>query len=199
MKKSTKDNISASINDKITALKAEKEKPIKLTKQVQLTLAKLFALKDVSDYQTVIDKQAELDKEWLALTGEFDCLEQEQQLTFTNKYQDITQQLTKIFAIKAESFEQQKIADALAREKQQVKDKIALGIQQHEQSLSDSIFKSNQIESIILSGDKNKKCIETEKVLQTKVIGELQPEDKLQKIESFKSKNTTFVTVTFGD
>lgn len=184
LKKSTKDNISASINDKITALKAEKEKPIKLTKQVQLTLAKLFALKDVSDYQTVIDKQAELDKEWLALTGEFDCLEQEQQLTFTNKYQDITQQLTKIFAIKAESFEQQKIADALAREKQQVKDKIALGIQQHEQSLSDSIFKSNQIDEASFIGQ----LTQLQEEISASVLSETDKHTFISKVTLLKNK-----------
>lgn len=156
LKKSTLDSISSSINDKISALIAEQEKPVKLAKQAQLTLAKLLALKDVSDYQAVIDKQAELDQQWLVLTDDFGCLEQEQQLTFTNKYQEITEQLTKIFAIKAESFEQQKIAAALALEKQQIKDKILLSVQQHEQSLSDSIFESNHIDEEVFLQQLNK-------------------------------------------
>lgn len=156
LKKSTLDSISSSINDKISALIAEQEKPVKLAKQAQLTLAKLLALKDVSDYQAVIDKQAELAQQWLVLTDDFGCLEQEQQLTFTNKYQEITEQLTKIFAIKAESFEQQKIAAALALEKQQIKDKILLSVQQHEQSLSDSIFESNHIDEEVFLQQLNK-------------------------------------------
>jgi hypothetical protein len=146
LKKSTLENISTSINNKISAIKAQQEKPIKLTKQAQLTLAKLLALKDVSDYQAVIVKQVELDQQWLVLTDDFNCLDEEKRLIFTNKYQDITLQLTKIFASKAEAFEQQKIADALALEKQAIKDKIALNIKQYEQSLSDSIFKSNHID-----------------------------------------------------
>ncbi len=54
-------------------------------------------------------------------------------------------------------------------------------------------FKNNHIESIVLSGDKKRKCSETENILKTTVIGELKPEDKLQKIESFVSKNTAMV------
>jgi len=54
-------------------------------------------------------------------------------------------------------------------------------------------FKNKHIESIVLSGDKNKKCSETAQILNTTVIGELKPEDKLQKIESFDSKNTAMV------
>ncbi|MDG1750818.1 MAG: DUF349 domain-containing protein [Thalassotalea sp.] len=146
LKKSTLENISASINDKINVIKAQQEKPIKLAKQAQLALAKLLALKDVSDYQTVIVKQAELDQQWLALTNDFNCLDEEQRSIFDNKYQDITLQLTKIFATKAEAYEQQKIADALTLEKQKIKEKIALSIQQHEQNLSDSIFQSNHID-----------------------------------------------------
>jgi DNA repair protein SbcC/Rad50 len=146
LKKSTLSNISSIINDKISTIKTQQEKPIKLVKQAQLTLAKLLALKDVSDYQTVVIKQIELEQQWRSLTDDFNCLEEEQQLTLINKYQDITQQLAKIFATKAEAFEQQKIANALVIEKEQVKDKIALSIQQHEHNLSDSIFKSNQID-----------------------------------------------------
>ncbi len=146
LKKSTLPEITSLLTDKINGLNELNEKPNKITKQTQLVLAKLLALKDVNDYSVFISKQSELDQQWQSVLVEFDCLTNDQQQTFTSKYQDIRLQLNKIFATKAEAFEQQKIADKLALEKQNNINKIEEQFQQLEQCLSDSIFESNQID-----------------------------------------------------
>lgn len=54
-------------------------------------------------------------------------------------------------------------------------------------------FKANNINSIILSGDKAKKCAVMQNTLSTEVIGDLKPEDKLQKIQDYNNLNTAMV------
>ena len=56
-----------------------------------------------------------------------------------------------------------------------------------------SYFKKNGLKPIILSGDNKKKCNLLEKELNTKIIGELKPEDKLQKIEEYSKEVSTMV------
>ena len=184
LKKSTFGEISQLINDKISAIKTELEKPHKIAKQAQLTLAKLLALKDVSDYQTVVDKQATLTNEWRDLTVDFTCLEESQQLTFTTKYQDICSQLEKIFAVKAELFEQQKIADALAKEKQQLTEQFAEHIQQCEQSLSNAIFNSNEINE----AEFIQQLSQLQATIETSVLGENEQRAFNKKLVVIKNK-----------
>lgn len=184
LKKSTLDTITTAINNKILAIKTELEQPIKLAKQVQLTLSKLLALKDLNEYKVVVTKQNELDQQWHSLIKEFNCLNEEQQLTFTNKYQDITQQLAKLFLVKAEAFEQQKISDALALEKQQAKDEIAQSISQHEQRLSDSIFKSNAIdESYFIA-----QLTQLQTTIHMSVLSETEKTNFIQQVKLIESK-----------
>ncbi|MEW6991562.1 DUF349 domain-containing protein [Colwelliaceae bacterium 6441] len=151
LKKSTEQDISNSISEKINRINAQIEKPIKLAKQTQLTLSKLLALKECSDYQTFIDKQDALQNEWQTLTQSFDCLAQEQQQLFLTKHTDIIQQLKNIFASKAEAFEQQKIANALAAEKQASHKYIENEVKKLEQCLSDSIFEDNKIDDEVFT------------------------------------------------
>lgn len=54
-------------------------------------------------------------------------------------------------------------------------------------------FKASQVNSIVLSGDKAKKCATMQNTLATNVIGELKPQDKLKKIEEFNHLNTAMV------
>ena len=54
-------------------------------------------------------------------------------------------------------------------------------------------FKSKNVSPIILSGDSNKKCAMLEKELQVQILGELKPEDKLQRIEALSKAVSTMV------
>ncbi|MDT0602051.1 DUF349 domain-containing protein [Thalassotalea castellviae] len=184
LKKSTIAEITESIKAKIIAIKIEQEKPIKIAKRAQLILAKLLALKDVSDYQTVLEKQASLTKEWGDLTTDFTCLEESQQLTFTTKYQDINDQLEKIFAVKAELFAQQKIADALEKEKQLLTKQFAEHIQKYEQSLSDAIFNSIQIDE----DEFIQQLTQLQATIDTSVLAAKEKHTFIKQVEVIKNK-----------
>lgn len=54
-------------------------------------------------------------------------------------------------------------------------------------------FNKHSVKSIILSGDKKEKCIAIAKELATDVIGELKPEDKLDKIDTYGKMNTAML------
>lgn len=56
-----------------------------------------------------------------------------------------------------------------------------------------SYLKSHQIAPVILSGDKQNKCDLIAAELGVNVIGELRPEDKLERIKEFKGSNTAML------
>lgn len=58
------------------------------------------------------------------------------------------------------------------------------------ENISDTLayFKQAKVESLVLSGDKTEKCESLSNVLNTKVIGELKPNDKLEIIADLKNK-----------
>lgn len=54
-------------------------------------------------------------------------------------------------------------------------------------------LKEKGLNPIVLSGDSKKKCAILEKEINTKIIGELKPEDKLQRIEDYSKDVSTMV------
>ena len=142
LKKACNDVVANSITEKLETLEFEKQKPVKLKKSAQLVLSKLLALKENSDYGRYLNKSTELEQEWLHLSKEFPCLPTDVLTEFTGKYETIQLQLTKLFAPKAEAFQQQKIADKLDGDKAIAKDEFSQDIVEINQILSTAVFEN---------------------------------------------------------
>ena len=149
LKKSTLSGISALIVEKIALITEKLEQPKIITKQTQLVLSKLLALKDLTQYQIYIEKRGELEKQWQKISNDFSLLPAADSENFLAKYQKIAQQLTHIFAGKAEAFEQQKIANELTLKKQTLAADFETQINALEQCISDSIFETNRIDEAV--------------------------------------------------
>ena len=147
-KKACNDALAQQIQDKLTAIKAAAEKPQKLTKQIQLILAKLQALKEVSDYSVYKKRRTLLVNEWQTLTPEFDVFTSEEAATLTEKYQTIITQLEKLFVVKAEEYKQQIISDKLAHDKQQDKKLFSQQLNQISQGITTAVFASEKIQEV---------------------------------------------------
>ena len=123
------------------------QKPEKVTKQAQLILSKFLALKELNDYQQIINKRAEIDKQWSEL--ELDCLADAQLSELMNKHKQIEQQLSKQFAKLEEDYvHQQAIIEQqqkLAKLEKEYKDHI----KQVSQKISEAVF-----ENVILDVEK---------------------------------------------
>ncbi|NQZ83893.1 MAG: DUF349 domain-containing protein [Colwellia sp.] len=138
--------ISLLITEKLITLTALIEKPKKLNKQVLLLLSKLLALTDVTDYEVMVTKKEQLQSEWQSIIGDFVCLSEKEQLTYNDKYQNINLQLDKVFAVKAEAFQQHLIEHKLKREKSAASDKFTQTIATLSQSLATSIFENAEVD-----------------------------------------------------
>lgn len=145
-KKATNDAIAKQIEEKVSALQFAIEQPIILTKKVNLVLAKLQALKDQSDYVLYIKKRQALESEWFALVETFDCLANEVSTEFINKQQGIIESLTKLFAVKAEQFEQAELVRKLEADKQKSRIHFDKTLTIVDQTLTTSIFESEEID-----------------------------------------------------
>ncbi|GLX80330.1 hypothetical protein tinsulaeT_36700 [Thalassotalea insulae] len=183
-KKANLPEVKKTITDKIALITEQEQKPAKITKKAQLALAKLLALKDVSQYSEVIDRKENIINEWQLLANEFDCLEQPQQQDFHDKYHDINQQLDKIFAHKVEAFEQQKIAQQLEQQRAEqgvaIEDKLAAC----EQTLSNSIFSDNAINETAFNSDINALVQQ----IETSVLSEQQKADYQAKCQQLQRR-----------
>ena len=144
IKKACNISIAQHIQDKIVAIQVGIEKPQKLTKKIQLTLAKLQALKDVADYGVYKKRNALLMNEWQVLTVDFDVFSEEEVTAFNDKYQSITEQVEKLFIGKAENYQQQIIADKLAHDKQQDKKEFTEQLNHISQAITTAVFSSDQ-------------------------------------------------------
>ncbi|MBU2870571.1 DUF349 domain-containing protein [Colwellia sp. E2M01] len=148
-KKACNSAISQHIQEKITAIQTEIEKPQKLTKQVQLTLAKLQALKDVSDYADYKRRKAALIKDWQTLTTDFNVLPDDEASLFNEKYQTITDYLDKLFIAKAEQYQQQIISDKLEHDKKQDKKEFTQQLNQISKGITTAVFSSDKVDDAI--------------------------------------------------
>ena len=145
-KKAVNTRIADLIVSKVSALKDLTEKPIKLTKNIQLILAKLLALKDIIEYSKYLDKKVELQQEWLNAQTEFTCLDSLQVSLFTNRFNEINEQLDKIFLVKKENYQQQLIEQQLISEKQAAKSEFDLTLTELDHALTNSIFENTTLD-----------------------------------------------------
>jgi len=145
-KKACNDVLSQQIVDKITAIQTAIEKPKKLAKKIQLTLAKLQALKDVTDYSVYKKRRTLLINDWQILEVEFEVFTAEELTIFNDKYQSIMTQLEKLFIAKAENYQQQIISDKLAHDKQQEKKEFTQQLNQISQGITTAVFSSNNFD-----------------------------------------------------
>ncbi|MFQ3338732.1 MAG: exonuclease SbcC [Colwellia sp.] len=145
-KKACNDLLSQQIADKITAIQTAIEKPKKLAKKIQLTLAKLQALKDVADYGVYKKRRTLLINDWQVLEVEFEVFTAEELTIFNDKYQSIMTQLEKLFIAKAENYQQQIISDKLAHDKQQDKKEFTQQLNQISQGITTAVFSSSNFD-----------------------------------------------------
>ncbi len=146
LKKSTIEQITNEITAKIAQLIEVEEKPKKITKQTQLILAKYLALKDVKFYQEYTDKKALLEQDWQTVLNEFNYFTDDVSRTFIQKHDDISLQLAKVFAQKAEAFEQEKIANKLVEDKAIVINETEQTLLAYKQQLTTYIFENKTID-----------------------------------------------------
>ena len=145
-KKACNDVLSQQIADKITAIQTAIDKPKKLAKKIQLTLAKLQALKDVVDYGVYKKRRTLLINDWQVLEVEFEVFTAEELSIFNDKYQSIMAQLEKLFIAKAENYQQQIISDKLVHDKQQDKKEFTQQLNQISQGITTAVFSSNNFD-----------------------------------------------------
>lgn len=145
-KKACNEILAQQIQDKMASIQAAVEKPQKLTKQIQLTLAKLQALKDVADYGVYKTRKSLLIMEWQTLQTEFDICTVEEASAFNDKYESIVSQLEKLFIAKAENYQQQIISDKLAHDKQQDKKEFTQQLNHISQGLTTAVFSSDNVD-----------------------------------------------------
>ncbi|WP_448565249.1 DUF349 domain-containing protein [Thalassotalea ganghwensis] len=160
VKKTKNNKVKTKLETKLEQLKEAIEKPKKLAKQVQLTLSKYLALKDETDYQTVLDKRKDLEQEWQTQQEHFAVFDEEIQQQYLNKWHDIERQLTSIFAQKAELFEQQKIAKQLKQDQVKQLKVFEEAITEINQQLSTAIFENNAIDKDSVANGISKKIAE---------------------------------------
>ena len=139
-------DVKSNINNKITTIIEAQEKPIKLAKQAQLILAKYLALKDIASYQEMLAKKDTLISQWNEITTDFDMLPKEQHATFIDKWQSIETQLSKIFALKAEDYQQQQIQTQLKQDQETQFETFNLKVNQLNQQLSTAIYENSVID-----------------------------------------------------
>jgi len=145
-KKACNQDITAQIETKLAAIQEAIEKPQKLSKQIQLTLAKLQALKDVTDYGLYKQRKSVLVSDWQTLEPELAIFSADEILVFNDKYQNIMNHLEKLFVAKAENYQQQIISDKLAHDKQQDKKEFTAQLSNISQALTTAVFSSDNLD-----------------------------------------------------
>ncbi|REL29627.1 DUF349 domain-containing protein [Thalassotalea euphylliae] len=167
-KKVNLESASTLLNNKITALKEAEQAPIKITKDAQLNLSKLLALKDVTDYGVVLSKRAELEKEWQVLSEQFQLLSEESAQTFNEKYVTINATLDKVFIAKAEQYQQAQIAAKVAQQQQDQQQDFEQFLSSTTQAISEAIFENASLDEQQLLND----IAEFERLVKASVLSE---------------------------
>jgi len=142
-KKSLNNNIKVKIESTIALLLADAEKPIKLRKTIQLLLSKLLALKNINDYEQVLKKGEEIEKQWQGLQDELTILTDTEIQNLVEKHKNLTEQLNKFFVVKAEQYQQAQIAKQLKHQQQKDEDFLNTAIDSLKQALITAVFENN--------------------------------------------------------
>ena len=151
VKKTNDVGVISAIETKIVSIQAKIEAPLKLTKQIQLTLAKLLALKDIADYGTYKQRKAKLLNDWQELTLQFNLLTADEVTSCTDKQIAILANLDKLFVAKAENYQQQIIADKLAHDKQQDKKAFSQELNHINQSITTAVFSNDKLDEALFN------------------------------------------------
>ncbi len=155
IKKACNDGVTQQIATKIAKIEHLLEQPKIVAKKAQLNLSKFLALTDVADYGVMDAKKSDLLAEWTTLAAEFDCLAEQERDVFETKHQNISEQLEKIFAPKAEAYKQQLIADKLKKEQNAAREIFETETTALNQNLSTSIFEFAEVDEDAFSAKIN--------------------------------------------
>jgi len=145
IKKAVSSDVTELINNKLTQLIEQEEKPKRLLKRSQLILSKLLAMKDLADFGQYITKRAALEQEWQECSPEFTLLTNEDQQILLAKYDKITTQLNQIFASKEEAYQRDKIAEQLLIDKEAFKNSANAIITELSQTITTAVYESNSL------------------------------------------------------
>lgn len=145
-KKACNEEVAKQIEVKLADIQEAIEKPQKLTKKLQLVLAKLQALKDVSDYGDYKKRKSILIHQWQEFDNEMVIFTADELAVFHEKYETIINQLEKLFIAKAENYQQQIIADKLAHDKQQDKKAFTQQLNHISQGITTAVFSSDNLD-----------------------------------------------------
>ena len=152
-KKVNLDSAKTAVEEKIAALTTAQALPKKITKDAQLNLSKLLALKDVADYETVIAKRATLEQEWQTLSAQFELLTDDAAQTFIDKYTSIIETLDKVFVAKAEQYQQAQIAAQVAEQQKTQQQAFEQVLTNTEQAISEAIFENKVLDEQSLAAE----------------------------------------------
>ena len=114
----------AHIDARIESIKLAEQKPVELKKQLTLSLSKYQALLDKADVEFVLERQAVLESELNSLLEQCDILDDDEHVSFKEKYARIADQVARYIARIRPAWEaqqkQQCIADTKALAQQQI-------------------------------------------------------------------------------
>ncbi|GHG75017.1 hypothetical protein GCM10010919_28930 [Alishewanella longhuensis] len=85
--------LATELNDRLAALAEQKQKPVKLRKELTLLLAKLNALRERNQIEDIPALQQGLATQWQQLATEMACLPKDEADSINAKYQQLTERL----------------------------------------------------------------------------------------------------------
>lgn len=106
--------LAAELQERLNTLAEQKQKPVKLRKDVTLLLAKLNALRERNSLSDIPALQQSLALQWQQMTLDFACLPQEEAQSLQAKYQQLTERLDSWLAPKLAELAERNAAAELA-------------------------------------------------------------------------------------
>lgn len=95
VKKSNDAALTELAQARLNAIAEEREKPLKLTKETKLILAKLLALVEEPNFELFVAQRKELEEQFQQQQSQFLILEEDERNTFNQKYDTIQEKLDK--------------------------------------------------------------------------------------------------------
>ncbi len=145
-KKAVGKPVFSKLDRKVKTMREAIEKPIKLHKQIQLSLSKLLALKDVQSYEDMLNRKAVIEQEWQAYLTDFDCLPLDEQAQLKEKYEHILSQLKKHFIVLEEAYQQQKIIIERELKEQQQSQQFNQQINHISKHITEAVFDNAELD-----------------------------------------------------
>ncbi|EWH12183.1 hypothetical protein DS2_00630 [Catenovulum agarivorans DS-2] len=133
-------------SEKLAELKAAAEKPAKIRKDASLLLSKLLALKDKTDYLQVKSTGEALLQQWQLVSTELTCLPEEEQLTLTNKFAQISDKFQSSLAQLEVEYNKAQQAEAALAQQQQIQQQVQQAIQTIQDKVANAIANEGDAE-----------------------------------------------------